>query len=52
MELTALMTLALVIQYFVFMALVGVARSKTGIKAPAMTGDPFFEATLRVQQTP
>jgi len=29
---------------------VGVARGKTGIQAPAMTGDPLFEATLRVQQ--
>lgn len=50
MELTAAITLALLIEYFIFMMLVGVARGKTGIKAPATTGDPFFEATLRVQQ--
>ena len=50
MELTALITLALLIEYFIFMMLVGAARGKTGIQAPATTGDPFFEATLRVQQ--
>lgn len=50
MELTAAITLALLVEYFIFMMLVGAARGKTGIKAPAMAGDPFFEATLRVQQ--
>lgn len=50
MEHTAALTLALLIEYFIFMMLVGAARGKTGVQAPAMTGDPFFEATLRVQQ--
>ena len=50
MALTAATTLALAIEYFTFSLLVGAARRKTGIKAPATSGDPFFEATLRVQQ--
>jgi hypothetical protein len=49
MNLTAGVTLALLIQYFIFSLFVGAARYKTGIKAPATTGDPFFEATFRVQ---
>jgi glutathione S-transferase len=31
------------------MVMVGRARSKTGIKAPAMTGHPDFERAVRVQ---
>lgn len=50
MTLTAAITIALLIEYFVFTMLVGVARKKTGVKAPAITGDSFFEATLRIQQ--
>ena len=50
MTLTAAITLVLLIEYFVFTMLVGLARKKTGVKAPATTGDSFFEATLRVQQ--
>lgn len=50
MALTAATTLALLIEYFTFSLLVGAARRKTGIKAPATSGDSFFEATLRVQQ--
>ena len=46
MNLTAGVTLALLIQYFIFSLFVGAARYKTGIKAPATTGDPFFEATF------
>ena len=49
MSLTAGVTLALLIQYFIFSLFVGAARYKTGIKAPATTGDPFFEATFRIQ---
>ena len=49
MNLTAGATLALLIQYFIFSLFVGAARYKTGIKAPATMGDPFFEATFRVQ---
>ena len=49
MNLTAAATLALLIQYFIFSLFVGAARYKTGVKAPATTGDPFFEATFRIQ---
>ena len=49
MNLTAAATLALLIQYFTFSLFVGAARYKTGVKAPATTGDPFFEATFRIQ---
>ena len=49
LNLTAAVTLALLIQYFIFSLFVGAARYKTGVKAPATTGDPFFEATFRIQ---
>jgi glutathione S-transferase len=49
MEYIALVTLLLVIQYMVFIMLVGAARGKTGIKAPAVTGDESFERAYRVQ---
>jgi glutathione S-transferase len=49
MEYIALVTLLLVIQYMVFIMLVGAARGKTGIKAPAVTGDENFERAYRVQ---
>jgi uncharacterized MAPEG superfamily protein len=50
MEKVAIVTAILLLQYFVFMMLVGVARGKSGVQAPAITGDPVFERTLRVQQ--
>ena len=50
MDLVALVTLLIFIEYFVFVSMVGVARGKAGIDAPAMSGDPLFERTLRVQQ--
>jgi uncharacterized MAPEG superfamily protein len=37
-----------VIEYFVFGALVGRARVKAGIDAPAMTGDAMLERHIRV----
>ena len=43
------MVLAL-IEYTVFGALVGRARGKYGIKAPAVTGNEIFERTFRVHQ--
>jgi len=49
MEYVALVTLLLVGQYFVFTMLVGAARGKSGIKAPAVTGDENFERAYRVQ---
>ncbi len=49
MEYVALVTLLLVAQYMVFTMLVGAARGKSGIKAPAVTGDENFERAYRVQ---
>ena len=49
MEYVALVTVLLVSQYMVFMVLVGAARGKSGIKAPAVTGDEGFERAYRVQ---
>ena len=46
MNLTAAATLALLIQYFIFSLFVGAARYKTGVKAPATTGDPFSKQPL------
>jgi len=50
MDLLALVVLAVLVQYFYFGILVGRARNRAGIAAPAMTGEPVFERTLRVQQ--
>lgn len=50
MSLVALVALLIIIQYFIFTLLVGAARTKTGIEAPAVTGDPDFERAYRVQQ--
>ena len=49
MEYVALVTVLLVSQYMVFIMLVGAARGKSGIKAPAVTGDEGFERAYRVQ---
>ncbi|HMB73122.1 MAG TPA: MAPEG family protein [Gammaproteobacteria bacterium] len=38
------------IEYMVFGALVGRAREKYGVKAPAITGNDIFERTFRVHQ--
>ena len=46
----ALVTIALLLEYFIFVILVGIARSKSAIDAPCMVGDPSFERALRVQQ--
>lgn len=48
MSLVALATIAILIQYFVFMLLVGMARGKK-VEAPATTGDEAYERRLRVQ---
>jgi uncharacterized membrane protein YecN with MAPEG domain len=49
MEYVALVTLLLLVQYLTFSILVGAARGKSGIKAPAVTGDEGFERAYRVQ---
>ena len=47
--LVGLVTLLAVFFYFYTGIAVAQARGKSGIKAPAMTGDPVFERTVRVQ---
>ena len=49
MEYVALVTLLLVLQYFIFTLLCGAARAKSGIQAPAVTGDETLERAYRVQ---
>lgn len=49
MELVAIVTGLILIEYFIFAMLVGKARAKSGIDAPAMTGDPGLERAVRVQ---
>ena len=49
MEMVALVALLALVEYFVLGALVGRYRGKEGVPAPAMTGPPEFERTLRTQ---
>jgi uncharacterized membrane protein YecN with MAPEG domain len=46
---TALVTLLALLVYFWMSLQVGQARGKSGINAPAMTGDPQLERAVRVQ---
>jgi len=48
MELVFLTILLALVEYIVMAALVGRARAKYGISAPAMTGNPDFERANRV----
>src|SRR5688572_24391686 len=48
MELVYGTILLALLEYIVMSALVGRARAKTGIRAPAMTGHPEFERANRV----
>jgi len=48
MELVYLTILLALVEYTIFGALVGRARAKYGVKAPATTGHPEFERTNRV----
>ena len=50
MHFVALVGLLALLQYLVFGALVGHARGKYGVKAPAVTGHEVFERYFRVQQ--
>jgi len=45
---TALVTILAVVVYFSMSLRVARARSRAGIAAPAMTGDPVLERTIRV----
>jgi glutathione S-transferase len=46
---TELIIVLALLQYLFFGMLVGRARTRYGVKAPAITGDPIFERYLRVQ---
>lgn len=48
MELVAIVVLASLVQYTIFGALVGKARMKYKVEAPAVSGDPVFERYYRV----
>ena len=50
MEPVAIVTSLILVQYMVFGMLVGRARGKYGIKAPAISGDPVFERHFRAHQ--
>ena len=50
MELLAIVTALALIQVMMFTGDVGKARMRTGIKAPATSGDPDFERHFRVHQ--
>ena len=50
MEIVAIVSALILIEYWVISYLVGVARGKTGLKAPAMQGAEEFERINRVQQ--
>ncbi len=45
---TAIVTIVALLVYFNMSLGVGRARGKTGIQAPAMTGDPLLERAVRV----
>ena len=50
MELVTIVIALALIEYTVFGMLVGKARGKYGIDAPAISGNPIFERYYRVQQ--
>jgi len=50
MDLVALVILLAIVEYIVLVGLVGFARGKYRIAAPATTGHPVFDRTFRVQQ--
>jgi uncharacterized membrane protein YecN with MAPEG domain len=50
MHFVALVGMLALLQYLVFGMLVGRARGKYGVKAPAVTGHEVFERYFRVQQ--
>jgi uncharacterized MAPEG superfamily protein len=48
MELIAVVTILALLEYTVFGVLVGLQRTRSGVEAPATTGDPVFERYFRV----
>lgn len=49
MNFVYLVAILAIFQYFVFVAMVGRARVKYGVKAPATTGNEHFERVYRIQ---
>jgi glutathione S-transferase len=49
MNVLDIVTALVLLQFLVFGALVGQARGKYGVKAPAVTGSEMFERAYRVQ---
>ncbi len=49
MHLVDIVAIIALLQFFVFAALVGRARGKYGVKAPAVSGHEMFERAYRVQ---
>ena len=50
MELVALISILIALQYLYLSIMVAKSRGETGITAPSCTGDPKFERAFRVQQ--
>ncbi len=50
MHLVALMIVVSLVEYFILGLLVGQARVKYNVPAPAISGDPIFERYFRVHQ--
>jgi glutathione S-transferase len=50
MELVLLVIVVALIEYLVFAGLVGSARARYAVRAPATTGNPNFERVYRVHQ--
>lgn len=50
MELVALVTLLVALEYFYLAIMVGKSRGERGIAAPSIIGDEKFERVFRVQQ--
>ena len=48
MKYTALVTIVALVYTFLLSGRVGAARAKTGINAPAMTGQPDFDKAFRI----
>jgi len=49
MELVAIVIALAVVQYFYLLMKTGMTRGRTGVPAPAMTGNPEFDRQFRVQ---
>ena len=50
MQIVSIVVLLAIVEYMVFASLVGMARGKYGVPAPATSGDPIFERYYRVQE--